>query len=264
MLRSGRGVRRVAFATAHHKASLVRPALEPLGFEIVEVSTIDTDALGTFTGSVARRGTDLDAARAKAMAALEAHPQAEFGLGSEGTFGSSAVPWLSTDREVLLLRARSGHELVARVESLDTNWRTAHVESEAQLRAFASSVGFPEQALVVDGHRGLTDLNQACALLKTGGATLVMPDVRAHLNAPRRRVITACALRLADLWRSRCPACGLPGFAEVPGQSGLRCEACHTPTRLARTMVARCSCGFERSRDVAGAAPAAQCDDCNP
>jgi hypothetical protein len=64
--------------------------------------SIDTEAFGTFAGDIVRQGTMLDAARAEALAAIEA-TGLELGLGSKGSFGPHpSVPFIPAGTEVLL------------------------------------------------------------------------------------------------------------------------------------------------------------------
>lgn len=70
-----------AIATMHAKERAVaRPFSRWLGAAVTVAPGIDTDTFGTFTGEIVRRGTMLDAARAKALAAVEA-TGLELGLG---------------------------------------------------------------------------------------------------------------------------------------------------------------------------------------
>jgi hypothetical protein len=64
--------RTIAIATMHGKEAVLAPPLrQRLDIECVLARGLDTDAYGTFVGEVARRGTALDAARAKARAAMQ-------------------------------------------------------------------------------------------------------------------------------------------------------------------------------------------------
>jgi len=70
-------------ATKHDKTVLVGPALtEALGLEVIE-AVVDTDVLGTFSGEIARVGSPVDTAVAKARMGMAA-----VGLTGPGSSGS--------------------------------------------------------------------------------------------------------------------------------------------------------------------------------
>src|SRR5208283_4118015 len=102
-----------AIATMHSKERVIAPIMAQwFGLRVERADNIDTDALGTFTGEVERKGSMLDAARAKAKLAIE-RTGARFGLGSEGAFGPHPViPILSSGVELMvLIDSDSDHEI---------------------------------------------------------------------------------------------------------------------------------------------------------
>lgn len=256
---------RVAFATKHGKEAQVGPVLARLGLQVRAVA-VDTDALGTFTGSVARAGTALEAARRKAELALQSDDEADFGLGSEGSFGPHpAMPWLAVDRELLVLSAREpGLELIAEVSSLETNWASTTARTLETARAFAERIGFPSHALVVDGVVGVFDAQVFERALALRGEVTLSSDARAHCNPSRQRVITACAEQLAHAWAARCPSCGARGFVAREAVPGLPCRECGAPTRLPTRHLARCRCGLVHEVPVLAEADPGVCSRCNP
>ena len=93
----------VALLTQHGKQDLLRAPLErALGCQLLHTSAYDTDTLGTFTGDVARDGSQREAARKKAQIAIDL-TGAQVGLASEGAFDTDPftglMPW---NTEVLL------------------------------------------------------------------------------------------------------------------------------------------------------------------
>jgi len=254
----------VGFATMHGKGPLVAPALATLGLAVRVVDSIDTDVFGTFTGSVPRMGSAVDAARAKALAALDADPTCDFGLGSEGSF-APLHPFAAVNAEVLVLRSRDGAlELEAAASSLDTPWRQVTARTLDEARAFAQAVGFPSQALVVGGVRGVQAWAEVERTLSTHGAVELGVDARAHLCPKRQGVIAACAAELVKRAQAECPSCARPGFSFTEALRGLPCRDCGAPTRGVRARVARCRCGAEQVLAVAHEADPASCDACNP
>jgi hypothetical protein len=75
----------VALGTIHGKEHAVAPPLATIGVAVL-LADLKTDRFGTFAGDVARTGTMLDAARAKAHAASKATglPVARASEGAHG------------------------------------------------------------------------------------------------------------------------------------------------------------------------------------
>lgn len=267
-------------ATQHGKERAIAPVLEAeLGLR-VEVVAVDTDRFGTFTREVARRGSQLDAAREKARAALEGR-RGGLGLASEGSFGPHPVlPFVTLGVElVVLLDPASGLELVGRDATLETNFASGEVRSFEEARALARRCGFPEHGLVVmsapdaagaEIQKGVRDEAALASLVErwvsTRGSAWIEADMRAHVNPTRMRSIERAAADLARAARSLCPACGARGFVPSSTLTGLPCADCGAPTTLARARVSVCAgCSHRREDPVdAAAAPAASCAWCNP
>ncbi|MBA7471273.1 hypothetical protein ES707_06579 [subsurface metagenome] len=270
-----------AIATMHGKERAIAPVL-CRWFEMA-VSTapgIDTDELGTFTGEVARQGTMLDAARAKAERAI-ARTGAAIGIGSEGAFGpDQALPLIASGRELLLLReAASGHEVVVSRRTR-TNFDHVTVAAGDPIDDFLQRVGFPDHAVIVraeprDGRpavKGLRSRKQVDAALRavfaTGSNAMLETDMRAHLN-PTRMASIACLTRaLAVRSARRCPSCGAPGFGIMDVERGLPCRQCGAPTQRVRAEVHGCSACNARvqrhARSPTVTADPMWCDICNP
>jgi hypothetical protein len=257
---------KVAFVTRHGKEAQVAPALARVGLTVEVINSVDTDALGTFTGSVKRKGTAIDAARRKALLGLLHCADADLGLGSEGSFGPHpATTWLAVDHEVLVLCPRdASFELVAEVTSIETNWSSTTARTLEEARAFAERIAFPSHALVVDGVSGVVDLEVVERALAERGIVQLQSDARAHVNPLRQRVIAACAQQLVMAWDSRCPTCSRRGFVARAGVPGLPCRECGAPTRLPRERVANCACGASRVDLNDTLAGPEVCDACNP
>jgi hypothetical protein len=261
----------VALVTRHGKQRLAAAALTELGLTLVHLDGPDTDLLGTFTRERPRVGTALDAARTKLAWALEHAPRARFALASEGSFGPHPqLAWVAAGHELVLLKDRqTGLELRGEDLSDDTNFGAATVETLEQAKDFGRRHGFPEHALIVGSHKGVASAEQLEALVQealTTGPVCLETDMRAHLNPTRQRSILRAMERCFLALCSRCPKCLWPGFVATEALAGLPCEACHTPTRLPRALLRRCTpCGatLEDPPPLA-LAPAARCEQCNP
>ena len=277
--------RTAVLATMHGKETVIAPVLQSfLGLRIVVPDGFDSDRFGTFGRDIPRVGSALDAARAKIAAGFACRPDASVGLASEGSFGPHpALPFVPLGTELVLLVDRErGLEL--------SGWHRApapyatgeRITSLDRLHAFAARSGFPAQGLIamaMDGatpaprrglHKQLENreaLEAAVAgLLAEHGEAWVETDLRAHRCPPRRRRIRRAALALVRSWRSRCPACGDPGFVPTAALPGLPCRWCLRPTTLPRAHRLHCrGCRHEADRPVPHAhADPAHCDHCNP
>lgn len=274
----------VAIATMHGKDRAIAPPLcRWLGLAVSTAPGVDTNRLGTFTGEVARQGTMIDAARAKALLAIE-RTGAPLGIGSEGAFGPHPhLPFLASGHEVLLLRdARTGHEVVVNRRTA-TNFAHIVASPGQDLGGFLADVGFPSHAVIVRSEDRSnmsllrTGISEVAALLVSireiaqhtkDGRVLIETDMRAHLNPTRMRSIERLAKRLALRVARLCPHCGAPGFGMTDVERGLRCEACRMPTDLKQAEIHSCSaCGHKERRFERPSSCYANprwCHSCNP
>jgi len=275
---------RAAIATMHGKERVVAPIMEQwFGLRLERAEDIDTDALGTFTGEIERKGGMLDAARAKARLAIE-RTGAPFGLGSEGAFGPHpVVPILASGLELMVfIDSDSNHEIAVHRRTR-TNFNSTFVSPGRDLSDFLARVGFPEHAVIVRPEKSdlrsavvkgiverevLQGAIESMAAISASGRALVQTDMRAHLNPTRmkaiRHVAKALALRVARL----CPVCGSPGFGLSDVKRGLPCRECGSPTDLIQAEVHACGrCGNQehrRQRPMTVRADPMWCNLCNP
>ncbi|MBC7545565.1 MAG: hypothetical protein H7338_22785 [Candidatus Sericytochromatia bacterium] len=277
--------RRAVIATMHGKEAVIGPLLEQAtGLRTFPVVGMDTDRFGTFTLEVDRRGNQLEAARAKARAAL-ALTAADLAIASEGSFGPHPqVPWMVSGRElVVLLDPYHGVELVGQVLTTKTNCDQAVVATWAEAQAFADRVGFPSHGLVVRSGakadsavaaKGVADAASYEAVIRQAlaqagdGRILVETDMRAHLNPTRMAAIGEATRDLLRVMQALCPTCRRPGYVVVEIVPGLPCAWCARATRQPLSARFRCrGCGMEEVRlypDGATKADPGRCDSCNP
>lgn len=274
-----------ALATKHGKERTIGPILESELGLVVELAAVDTDAFGTFTGEVARRADQRATARAKARAALDAHPAARFGIASEGSFGPHPqLPFVAGGLEmVMLVERESGHEVVGVDLTAETNFAAREVKSVEEALAFAREASFPSHGLVVmaaqHGRRAPTvdlikgvversTLTRAVAeVLAANGSAWVETDMRAHRNPTRMESIERATRALVLAFRSACPRCALPGYVAVGYAEGWPCEECGLATPLPRAEVLACAgCGRREERALPPSpSPASfHCPRCNP
>lgn len=272
----------VAFLTQHGKEHLVRDRLEAsLGCQLVHTAAYDTDLLGTFTKEVARQGSQLDAARAKAQIGMRL-TGLHIGIASEGAFGPDPfvgfIPWNSevliwVDQQLGLEVQGFAHGPAQSVQ------RTLHTLDE--LHSFVGHANFPSHGLNLrpenadagEWQKGICDtqaLTQAFHVAQTqsaGGGVVVENDLRAFSNPTRQALIRQAMDDLIQKLRSACPQCAKPGFSLTKKSPGLPCRACARPTQLPLAEVWQCvSCNFQEQRAVerVESADPARCNYCNP
>ena len=146
--------KRAILATMHRKERVIRPLLEGgLGLEVELPDGFDTDRFGTFSREVERKGSQLDAARAKIEAALGHDRQAQTAVASEGSFGPHPQLFFApVGREIVVMRDReTGLELIGHHADLSTNFAHEMVETVEVATSFADRIGFPRHGLIVMG-----------------------------------------------------------------------------------------------------------------
>lgn len=283
----------VALATRHGKERVIGRALQSgLGAQLLHVQSVDTDALGSFCGTVQRQGDALEACIAKAEAALR-EGGTGLAIASEGSFGPHPhLPFLAAGMECMVfMDQRRGLLISERLLARRTNFAHRLVSTpspsgpDADLHRWLMQVGFPRHALMVRPHglaptdapplaKGLSrwqelqEAIQRAAAAAPDGFALVETDMRAHQNPTRLASIRALAFRLVRRVRRSCPACQSPGWGVVQQLTGLPCAECGLPTARLRAELwgcAGCSHREERPRrDGLSKADPGDCLWCNP
>jgi hypothetical protein len=272
---------RVALLTQHGKQVPLSEVLsQSLGCQLEHVTEYDTDQLGTFTRDVARSGSQLDAARAKARIGM-AISGLPIGLASEGSFGPDPYSFLLPYNLELLvwIDDRLGIEVVA-TASGRTNFSHKTVNNWEEAECFAETAGFPQHYLIVrpshqhhsEFRKGLSNwdslrdaVNWALAL-SPDSLAFIETDMRAFANPTRMQNIRHAAEILIQKLQSHCPACGVPGFAKSGVIRGLPCENCGQPTEEAKADIHRCvRCEHQiMVNREKGFASEGNCGYCNP
>lgn len=279
--------RKAAMATMHGKERAVAPALlATCGIELVVPRGLDTDALGTFTGEIAREGDMLQTAVAKARLGMVA-AGLPLGLASEGSYGHHPhLPFVAAGTELLVfLDDERGLTIHESLIYDDTNYGHVVVSGcGPELDRFLRFAGFPEHGVIVRPnaraleagpiHKGISNLNDLRLVISDAaqrskdGMAFVQTDMRACFNPMRMRAIADLAQRLAARIASPCPSCRAPGYGCTGQRQGLPCETCGTPTSMILAEVhgcVACSQAEDRPRpDGRNSADAMWCPNCNP
>jgi len=281
----------VALATRHGKEQVIGRALRwGLGAELVHVQSVDTDALGSFCGTVRRQGGALEACIAKAEAALREGGTA-LAMASEGSFGPHPhLPFLAAGLECMVfLDQQRGLTIREQLLARRTNFAHRLVSPplptgpDSDLERWLEQVDFPRHALIVRPHtreihgpveKGLRSweaLQRAlhrAAPAAPDGLALLETDMRAHCNPTRMAAIRALAFRLVRRIATPCPACHTPGWGMVAQRPGLPCGGCGLATELVLAEEWGCELCSHREkrprRDGLLVADPGQCGWCNP
>ncbi len=275
--------------TRHGKEVCVAPALAEVGLGVVTAEH-DTDALGTFTGSVPRPGTAAEVAVRKAALGLRGSRHG-LGVASEGSFGPHpAVPLGTADDEVVvLLDRRRGLVVQGRAVRPAEVAVSAVVGPQDDLAPLLARADLPRHRLTVrpdvphprreDVTTGIgcpDELVEAVRRWSRHGRderVVVSTDFRAHVCPSRRVVIAAAAADLAHRLGHRCPRCRTPGWGVARLLTGAPCRLCGRPTRTVRAAEWACPACAHRLERLEGAGRAdaedvrgdpATCDRCNP
>jgi hypothetical protein len=247
----------------------------------VHLPAIDTDRFGTFTRDVTRRGSQLEAARAKANAALE-HSGLKLAIASEGSFVSDPIagiiPW--NVEMVMLVDTRKGQEILGFAQG-PARAGQGLVCTSHELLKLADELGFPEHRLcirpdhsedprVIKGLGTVDELLEAFALAQSQSMkqqVFAESDLRAHCNPTRQAMIRRATEDLLAKMLSACPVCDQPGFALSGNIPGLPCKVCENSTLQAQAHL--WSCGLchhtqERRDAIPDCAEPARCSVCNP
>lgn len=268
--------RTAVLATMHGKEQAIAPILEPeFNLKIIVPTDIDTDQFGTFTREIGRTGDQLEAARRKALKAIE-QTGLDLAIASEGSFAPHpTMPLLPCNREVvLLIDTVHNLEIIGEAISIETNFSHRSVSNFDQAYEFAVKVGFPEHKLVIVDRdqmiKGISDfdeLNQAINAALTRSETVhIETDMRAMNNPTRMKAIAQATRDLVQKLKSTCPNCSTPGFSVSEVQQGLPCGWCSAPTDLILAEIYRCqNCRFEQLYPTESqVADPMYCSFCNP
>ena len=272
--------RTLLIATKHKKEQVIAPILESLGL-VCEVSTLDTDEFGTFSGEVERSDDPIATARKKCLAALE-NTEYDLAVASEGSFGQHPLIFFAPadDEFLFFLDKKQSLEIIVRELSTETNFNGKKVSSQRELDEFARGALFPSHALILrkrendttEVTKGITNwqqLHQVYQELNAEGSDVyVETDMRAMFNPTRMKVIEKATQKLLEKIQSACPECTAPGFGIVDRKKGLPCEVCHFPTQSTLSYLYVCQkCTYSTEEKYPNGKTVEEpqfCDVCNP
>ncbi len=246
--------RRGCIVSMHKKQEVIAPLLSSeLGIICTPLEAVDTDALGTFSGEVERKGSPLEALRAKCQLAIDCGWD-DIVIASEGSFGPHPQMYFAyaDDEWVMLKDVKHNLEILGRHVSSHTNFNAKEVSDWKALQLFAEQVKFPSHALILrpavdvysEMQKGISTWEKLeevfHSLKETFGSVYVETDMRAHFNPSRMAVIQRATEDLVRMLKSVCPSCNAPGYGVVEVFPGLPCESCGMPTASTLKHLYRC------------------------
>ncbi len=277
--------RTAVLATMHAKEQAIAPVFRnAFEMQLVVPAALDTDALGTFSGEIARQGTMGEVAirKARLAMAMTGYP---IGLASEGTFGNHpAVPFANAGMELMVVVDEiHGMTISESLVTTEIVFDKRIISPDEDLLDWLDFVQFPAHWLIVQPHsysgpphifkdigsyRELHAAISGACQQSEDGKCIVSTDMRAHRNPTRMRSLEILAEKLAARLGNLCLHCGCPGFGRVRVEPGLRCEECGSPTKSVHLEIFGCSkCSHEQERarpDGKIREKAQYCDYCNP
>jgi hypothetical protein len=274
--------RNLLIATKHQKEKVIAPILEKeLGVKCVVSLNFDTDKLGTFSGEVERRFDPITTARNKCLLAMELS-NCDLAIASEGSFGAHpTIPFFAADDEFLLFMDKKNElEIVVRELSTETNFNTAEIKTEEELRQFINAANFPSHGLILrktkddftEIVKGITNdellNNRFHYFISKYKMAFIETDMRAMYNPTRMKVIEQATQKLIKKLNSCCPLCNTPGFDVSDSKQGLPCELCNNPTRSTLSYFYSCKkCSYTKGEMYPHGKlkeDPMYCDICNP
>ena len=276
--------RKLILATKHKKEIVMKPILkEELGVNVFVPDDYDTDLFGTFTGERERTGNQLEAAKKKALGALEKYG-GDLVIASEGSFdGHPSIPWVISNVElVLLIDTKNDLEIRGHHRTEKTNATGEYVSNLEEAVDFSKRINFPSHGITVSKNKSdKKDLKKGInkkedfekiveELFKKfpNEKIYLVSDLRAHLNPTRMEAIGLATEDLINNIKSLCPKCKIPGFVITDVKKGLPCKWCGSPTELPLSYVYSClKCKFFKEKEypenIKSTDPV-QCNHCNP
>ena len=274
--------RSASLLTKHGKEKVIGEVLNTeVDCLVAHTSAYDTDLLGTFTQETPRYGSQLDAARKKAITGMKLL-KLDLGLANEGAFlndpHTGTIPW---NNELLVLIDQKHNLELTGFSSGPAQNESGYVTHWEELKKFADSALFPSHYLVIkptdeyhpQSRKGIQDLVELknafdwAKSLSSKGIVYVENDLRAFANPTRMENIRKAAINLANKMNSICPQCNTPGFWVTDVKRGLPCNACGLATDEEIAKIWSCiQCEHKQTEGmkVFRFADPSKCKHCNP
>jgi hypothetical protein len=262
----------------HQKEIVIAPILNAkLGMKCVSNATIDTDALGTFTGEIERDKSPYDTVKDKCLLGQDL-PGVDFIVANEGSFGAHPfIPFITADEEFICLYDVHENEfIVEKMLFYETNFSTVKITNVAELDDVLMKLNFPSHGVILRTEnliiKDLFDLDEirkcVVEMLFQQGDCNIDTDMRAMHNPTRMKCIEQLTMKFTNTLASTCNQCGWHGFTIVEHKEGLACSLCNRPTKSTLYHLYKCKkCNFEKKKlfpHNKEVEDPTYCDWCNP
>jgi hypothetical protein len=271
----------ILLATKHKKEQVIAPVFKAhLQCDVWVPSDFDTDQFGTFTGEIARTGSQYEALIFKAKRAAEKY-QYDYVVSSEGSFGPHPSFYFVPGAIEMLafLDIKNDINIVETLVTQETNFAYCDVTEIKEPVDFLKSIHFPSHGVIVRDlsnnqivAKGIEQRDVLMQVIQQGLEKAkhmrIETDMRAHMNPTRMKTIRSLTELLVKRIATCCPACNTPGFGKIALSGNLCCEDCGTPTELYKEKVLNClKCDYKsylaRDDGLLQASPQ-YCPYCNP
>jgi len=273
-------------ATMHKKEEVISPIVEnELGIELVIPEGFNTDQFGTFTGDTERMGDQFEAARHKALGAMNLYNKT-LAFASEGSFGPHPlIPFVPFNREIVVLIDKENDIEISGISTTtETNYGHKIIRNFQEAYEFSLEKGFPEHRVVIKVNQFTRDKNHMIKGISSkedlesavefalknsnDGKVYIETDMRALYNPTRMKSIKAATDNLIKSIFNLCPKCDWPGYELIDSKKGLPCSWCGLPTELVRSYHYYCKkCEYTEEKlypNGAKQADPGNCQYCNP
>jgi len=209
-----------------------------------------------------------------------------YALASEASYGPlPGSGWPGHYEILLFLDETRGLEIVEGHRSFGIPGSRLRATTFTDIAETLARAGWPSQAVIVRPAvlpmgkpaatgmgKGIIDAEILIAAIAAAvaesadGHAVIEPDLRAHHNPSRQRVLSELGVTLAHRLATACPVCASPGFGHTSTQTGLPCADCGALSNQASADIFSCAtCPHQRSapRPEATAEPL-WCPNCNP
>lgn len=262
-------------SSKHLKEQILQPIFATLGLDLIVNHGFDTDAFGTFCGSVPRPDGPQVTVKEKCLAGM-AFAGKRQGLASEGSFGvHPSIPLLTINEEWLVyIDLDSGLEIFGRSTSLAVCHLQLDFVAAEELPVFLANCAFGAQGLIFKNtltgqliEKGIQEETRLKELMNQYPKWHIETDLRAHMNPTRQKNIQLAAQDLIKRMQSLCPKCTQPDFSVHKLSGKLKCSACLQETTHYKILTYYCKrCHYEQNeerKDKEYEDPQ-YCNNCNP
>lgn len=234
------------FATLHNKEIAIKEVFEKNLLFKLKTLAYNTDSLGTFTGEIERKLSQIDSAKEKALIGIKLTSE-KFSIGSEGSFGPHPqIPFLASNLETLFFIDNENNiELSVSHLSNKTNYNHEIFDDLESSFNFLKKIQFPSHAVILKpnkpkgstiffkGIQNFDELKMAfksCQQSSIDKKVFIQTDMRAHMNPLRMVVIKEAANLMVNKLLNQCPKCFSPGFDKIEVITGKPCIECKNKT----------------------------------